>query len=79
MIEFTHVDKIYVMGKLINRDGSSELVFFSIGEQTERYAIDLVAAVKETLTFAVDNPKIILCKVSSVVTDGNNSLKTRFS
>lgn len=71
-IDFTHVDKIYVMGKLINKDGSSELVFFGIGEQTERYATGLMAAVKEALKFAVEDPKIILRKVSSVVTDGTN-------
>lgn len=71
-IDFTHMDKIYVLGKLINLDGSSELVFIGISEQTQRQAAGLMLAVKEALKAMVDDPKLFLCKVSSVCTDGTN-------
>lgn len=71
-IDFTHIDKIYVMAKLINSDGSSELIFIGIAEQTQRLAIGLMAAVMEALKTAVNDPKLILRKTSSVCTDGTN-------
>lgn len=40
-VDFTRIDKIYIMAKLINLDGSAELVFIGIGEQTERGATGL--------------------------------------
>lgn len=54
-----HIDKIYVMAKLINMDGSSELVFICIAEQTERFAPGLFNAV-------------FFRKLSSVCTNGTN-------
>lgn len=71
-VDFTHIDKIYVMAKLINPDGSSELVFMGVSEQTERYATGLMLAVMEALRAAVDDPNLILGKISSVCTDGTN-------
>lgn len=71
-IDFTHVDKIYVLAKLINPDGSSELIFIGVSEQTERLAAGLMLAVIEALKTAVDDPKLILNKVSSLSTDGTN-------
>lgn len=71
-IDFTHVDKIYVLGKLINADGTSELIFIGISEQTKRLAEGLMLAVIEALRSAVDDPKLILNKVSSLCTDGTN-------
>lgn len=47
-IDFTHIDKIYVMAKVINLDGSAELLFIGVGEQKERKAIGLKNAVVET-------------------------------
>lgn len=69
-IDFTHVDKIYVMAKLMYIDGSSELVFLGIGEQTERYSTGLMGAVMEAIKATVHDIDIIFRKVSSVVTDG---------
>lgn len=66
--DFTHIDKIYVMAKLINLDGSSKLIFIGIAEQTQRQAIGLMAAVMEALKTAVNDPKLILRKTSSVQT-----------
>lgn len=71
-IDFTHIDKIYVLGKLINLDGSSQLIFIGISEQTERLAAGLMSAVKEALKAMVDDPYLFLRKISSVCTDGTN-------
>lgn len=71
-IDLTQMDKIYVMGKIINLDGSLELVFFGIGEQKKRFANGLMDAVKEALNQVIDNPDIIFKKVSSICTDGAN-------
>lgn len=71
-IDLTQIDKIYVMGKLINLDGSSELVFLGIGEQKKRFAAGLMLAVIDALKAIVVDPKLILRKVSSVCTDGTN-------
>lgn len=71
-IDFTHIDKIYVMGKLANPDGSFELIFIGIAEQTVRKAEGLMLAVREALKVAIDDPNLILNKVSSLCTDGTN-------
>lgn len=60
------------LGKLINRNGQSELIFIGISEQKERYAKGLMLAVTEALAAAVIDPKLILKKVSSICTDGTN-------
>lgn len=57
---------------MINPNGSSELIFIGIGEQKERYAKGLMDAVREALISAVDDPKLITKKVSSLCTDGVN-------
>lgn len=75
-IDFTHIDKIYVMGKLINLDGSSELVFIGIGEQTQRFAEGLMLATIEALKVTVDDPNLNLRKISSVCSvHGRNQCK----
>lgn len=61
-----------VLGKLINQDGSSELIFVGIAEQKERFAEGLTLAVMDALKSAVGDPKLILKKVSSLCTDGTN-------
>lgn len=65
-IDLTQLDKIYVMAKVINLDGSSDLVFLGIGQQTERFAKGLMLAVIGALEVFFDDPKLILEKVSSV-------------
>lgn len=69
-VDSTHIDKIYVMAKVINLDGSSELLFIGIGEQTERKAEGLKNAVVEAIKTAAEEPKALLSKVSSLCTDG---------
>lgn len=60
------------MAKLINLDGSSELIFIGISVQTQRYAEGLMLAVIEALKAITDDPNLILTKISSLVTDGTN-------
>lgn len=71
-VDLTQLDKIYVMGKLINLNGSSELVFLGIGQQTQRQANGLMLAVIEALKVFFDDPRPIFQKISSVCTDGAN-------
>lgn len=40
-VDFTQIDKIYVMAKVINFNGSAELLFIGVGKQTQRKAIGL--------------------------------------
>lgn len=70
-IDFTHLDKIYVMGKMVNLDGSRDLIFIGIGEQTERKAKGLMLTVAEASNVFVDQ-NLIFRKISSVCTDGTN-------
>lgn len=71
-IDLSQLDKIYVMGKLINSDGSPELVFLGVGEQKERGAKGLMAAVDDALRTVVGDPDTIYRKMSSICTDGAN-------
>lgn len=70
----TQVDKIYVMAKVINLDGSLELLFIGIGHQTERKAIGLKNAAMKAIESVIrsENKNTFLRKVSSVCTDGTN-------
>lgn len=69
-VDFTHVDKIYVMGKLVNKDGSTELICIGVAEQNERFAAGLMNSVKVALKTNTSDPEKILRKASSVSTDG---------
>lgn len=71
-IDLTQIDKIYVMAKLINLDGSSELIFIGVSEQKERFAKGLMLAVIDALKVMFDDPSLILKKISSLCTDGTN-------
>lgn len=71
-VDFTQIDKIYVMAKLVNKDGSAELVVIGVAQQTQRLVAGLMAAVMDALKINIDDPKIILQKTSSIVTDGTN-------
>lgn len=70
--DFTHIDKIYVMAKIINLDGSAELLFIGVGEQTERKAIGLKNAVVETTKTFIQHSNDFLRKISFICTDGPN-------
>lgn len=61
-VDFTNIDKIYVMAKIINMDGSSELLFIGIGEQKQRKALGLKNAVIEAIKATFDDPKKLLSK-----------------
>jgi len=71
-VDFTQIDKIYVMAKVINLDGSSELLFIGVGKQTQRKAIGLKNAVMAAIEATIKDPKRLLRKVSSLCTDGTN-------
>lgn len=71
-VDFTQIDKIYVLGKLVNKDGTSELIFIGIAAQTERKAEGLMKAVENALQIHTCEAKEILCKLSSICTDGTN-------
>lgn len=48
-VDFTQIDKIYVMAKVINLNGSSELLFIGVEEQKQRKAIGFKNAVMEAI------------------------------
>lgn len=69
-VDLTQIDKIYVMAKIINMDGSKELVFIGISEQTESGASGLLDAVKAAVKQHFPDEKVFWRKLSSMVTDG---------
>lgn len=71
-IDFTQLDKIYIMASIINTDGSSEIAFLGISEQTQRFAAGLMSAVIEGIKVNNDNPDELFARVSSICTDGTN-------
>lgn len=71
-VDFTQIDKIYVMAKVINFNGSAELLFIGVGKQTQRKAIGLKNAVMEAIKATIEDPKYFMGKVSSLCTDGTN-------
>lgn len=73
-VDLTQIDKIYVMAKVINADGSMELLFIGIAQQTERKAIGLTKATINAITtiIGLENKENFLEKVSSLCTDGTN-------
>lgn len=74
-IDRAHIDKIYVLAKIVTIDGCSELLFFGVKEQVERLATGLLktalGAIEEQFgrVFLED---VILKKISSICTDGTN-------
>lgn len=73
-VDSTQIDKIYVMAKVINSNGSLELLFIGIAQQTERKAIGLKKATMKAIenVIGVENRANFLRKVSSICTDGTN-------
>lgn len=61
---------VILLSKLINRNGSPELIFIGISEQKERYTEGLMLSVPVALTVVVVKLKLILEKVSSLCSDG---------
>lgn len=55
-IDFSQIDKIYVMTKIINLDGS-ELFFIGVGEQKERRALGLKNTALEAMKISIGDPK----------------------
>lgn len=68
----THIDKIYVMCKLVNSDGSAELFFVGTGERTEEGAAGMTKAVKSAINANFCNNEMLFKKLSSICTDGAN-------
>lgn len=74
-IDRTHIDKIYVLAKIVTSVGNTELIFMGMKEQVERYAIGLLNTALGAMEdrfghdFLYD---VILKKVSSICTDGPN-------
>lgn len=71
-VDMTQIDKIYVLGKIINADGYLELVFLGVANQNKRHASGLMDAVNDALQDTFGDPKIVYEKVSSICTDGTN-------
>lgn len=73
-VDLTQIDKIYVMAKIINIDGSSELLFIGIAPQTERKAIGYKKATMEAIgtVIGTENRTSLLKKMSSVCNDDTN-------
>lgn len=62
------------MAKIVNLNGTSELLFIEIAEQEDRKAIGLKNAVIKAIKTNFDEPisSYILTKISSLYTDGTN-------
>lgn len=74
-IDRTHIDKIYVLAKVVTSSGATELLFFGVKDQVERFAEGLLKTALGAMEdqfgreFVYD---VILKKVSSICTDGTN-------
>lgn len=70
-VDRTSIDKIYVLAKIINKEGKLETLFLGIGEQIERGAKGLHACIKSVINkHGADFYTKVLRKISSFVTDG---------
>lgn len=75
-VDRSQMDKIYVCGKLITKEGKQELVFLGMDEQTERGAIGLFRTTLNAMIKMFSKEFVyahILPKISSVCTDGVNT------
>lgn len=73
-VDRTNIDKIYILLKIVNHEGSLETLFIGIGQQVERGAIGLFNA---TIKGMIDNVgeqvyEFIMKNVTSICTDGEN-------
>lgn len=71
-IDRTQIDKIYVMGKMVNPKGELELLFLGVGEQKKQGAAGLLDAALAAIedNFNRETLRIVLKKMSSTCTDG---------
>lgn len=70
-VDRTSIDKIYVLAKIINKEGGLETLFFGAGEQIERGAQGLHSAIKSVIEkHGIGLYTNVLKKMSSFVTDG---------
>lgn len=70
-VDRMNIDKIYILAKLVNREGNLETIFIGVGQQKERYAAGLYEAIKTTINNIVPGLyDTVLNKMSSLVTDG---------
>lgn len=70
-VDRMQVDKIYVLGKIVNKFGVAEDVFLGAAKPEERGAISVLNAVKKALVTTFGNRGLkLLQRISSVVTDG---------
>lgn len=70
-VDRTNIGKIYVLARIVNKQGDLETVFIGVGEKTERKTDGLFDAVKEAIN--AQNPNLyqpIMQTMSSFVTDG---------
>lgn len=71
-VDFTQIDKIYVMAKVINLMGTSKLLLVGVGEQKERGALGLKDTVIDIIQSNTGDARHFLSKVSSLCIDGTN-------
>lgn len=70
-VDRTQIDKIYILGKLVDTNGNYKTLFLGVGQQTERGAAGLHKTIQETLDKHGAGCYIkCLRKMSSIVTDG---------
>lgn len=73
-VDRSQIDKIYIILKIVNAAGDIETLFIGIGQQKERGATGLFNA---TINGIIDNVgedifRLIMSRVSSICTDGEN-------
>lgn len=73
-VDRKHIDKIYILLKIINSEGELETVFLGIGQKKQRGAIGLFEATVNGIIDNVGNEiyALIMSRVSSICTDGEN-------
>lgn len=70
-VDRTNLDKIYVLAKIINREGELETLFLGVGAQSQRGATGLFNAIQEIINAAGEDLFLkVVHKMSSIVTDG---------
>lgn len=70
-VDRTQIDKIYILAKIVDKDGNFRTLFMGIGQQTQRGAKGLLETIKATLeTHGSGCYQKCLLKMSSFVTDG---------
>lgn len=73
-VDRTHVDKIYVLLKVVTETGDRKMIFLGIAQQIERGASGLMNAVKKAIIANWDESlyALIMAHVTSICTDGTN-------